>query len=81
MVTVKCPYIMAIKRHQRNLRIYQYFQQGQAPGREIHPDGLTSAEVIKGEKAHLLIGCEEAWPWQSAIARLRGDMTLLHKSL
>lgn len=63
------------------MRIYQYFQQGQAPGREIHPDGLTSAKVIKGWKAHLLMGCEEGWPWQSAIERLRGAMTLLCQSL
>lgn len=43
MVTVKCQYILAIKRPQRNLRIYQYFQRGQAPVRKIHPGGLTSA--------------------------------------
>jgi len=79
MVTVKCQYIMAIRRHKTNLRIYQYFQQGQAPGREIHPGGLTIAEVIKGQQAHILTGCEEAWTWQSAIERLRGEMTLLCK--
>lgn len=63
------------------MRIYQYFQQGQAPIREkSHPDGLTSAKVIAGQKAYLLIGCEKAWPWLSAIEGLRGDIIHLCKS-
>lgn len=45
MVTAKGQYIMAIKRPQRNLWIYQYFQQGQAPVRKIHPDGLTVPDL------------------------------------
>lgn len=62
IVTVKCQYTEAIKTHKRNLRIYQYLQQGQAPGKEIHPGGVISAQLIKGQKAHLLTGYEEAWP-------------------
>lgn len=46
LVTVKCQYTMAIKRPQRNLRVYQYFQQGQAPEMKIHPGGLTSARLF-----------------------------------
>lgn len=36
MVSVKCQYILAIKRPQRNMKTYQHFQQDQAPVRKIH---------------------------------------------
>lgn len=46
LVTVKCQYTMAIKRPQRNLRVYQYFQQGQAPVRKIYPSGLNQCQTF-----------------------------------
>lgn len=60
------------KKTQEESEDISIFPAGQAPGREIHPGGLSSAEVVKGQKAHLLIG--------HGTLLLKGNMTLLCKS-